>query len=92
MNQRRKEDLHNQIVQLYRGGYSKRGIARQLDISHHQVSCVLATHQSDRDQGSQTSLPRPKRKRASRLDEYEASLAQLLARYPNITEIGRAHV
>ena len=90
MNQRSREDLHNQIVQLYRGGYSKRGIARRLDISRHQVSRVLATHQSDRDQGSQTSLPRPKRKRASRLDEYEASLAQLLARYPNITAV-RAH-
>ena len=85
-----KEGLHNRIVQLHRGGGSLRGIARQLGISRHQVARVLAAHQADRDQGSRTSLPRPKQKRASSLDEYEERLAQLLARYPNITAV-RAH-
>ena len=67
-----------------------RRIARQLGMSRHQVARVLAAHQADRDDGSHTSLPRPKQKRASRLDEYEESLAQLLARYPDITAV-RAH-
>ncbi len=85
-----KEGLHNRIVQLHRQGMSIRGIARQLGISRHQVARVLAAHQADRDQGSRGALPRPKQKRASSLDEYQEQLAQLLARYPNITAV-RAH-
>jgi transposase len=85
-----KEGLHNRIVQLHRGGGSIRGIARQLGISRHQVARVLAAHQADREAGSRGALPRPKQKRASSLDEYEASLTQLLQRYPNITAV-RAH-
>lgn len=85
-----KEGLHNQIVQLHRGGRSIRGIARQLGISRHQVARVLAAHQADRDEGSRGALPKPKQKRASSLDEHEESLAQLLDRYPDITAV-RAH-
>ncbi len=82
--------LHNRIVQLYRGGGSIRGIARQLGISRHQVARVLAAHQADRAEGSRGELPRPKQKRASSLDEHEESLARLLERYPDITAV-RAH-
>ncbi len=90
MNKDSKEGLHNQIVQLHRGGGSIRGIARQLGISRHQVARVLAAHQADRDDGSRGALPRPKQKRASRLDEYEERLAEFLERYPDITAV-RAH-
>ena len=85
-----QEGLHNQIVQLYRGGGSVRSIARQLGISRHQVTRVLAAHRTDRDEGSRGALPRPKQTRASSLDAYQESLAQLLARYPDITAV-RAH-
>jgi transposase len=85
-----KEGLQNQMVQLYRGGSSIRGIARQLGISRHQVTRVLTAHRVDRDEGSRGELPRPKQKRASRLDEYEEPLGQLLERYPDITAV-RAH-
>ncbi len=85
-----KQGLHNQIVQLFGGGSSIRGIARQLGISRHQVARVLAAHQADRDEGSRGALPKPKQKRASSLDEHEESLAQLLDRYPDITAV-RAH-
>jgi transposase len=90
MTEESKEGLHNQIVQLHRGGASIRRIARQLGISRHQVARVLAAHQADRERGSRGALPRSKQKRASRLDEYEERLAQLVARYPNITAV-RAH-
>lgn len=85
-----KEGLHNQIVRLYRGGGSIRGIARQLGISRHQVARVLAAHRAGRDEGSRGALPRPKQKRASSLDEHEESLSQLVERYPDITAV-RAH-
>jgi len=85
-----KEGLHNQIVQWYRGGRSIRSIARKLGISRHQVTRVLTAHERDRNEGSRGGLPRPKQKRASGLDEYEAALCQLLERYPDITAV-RAH-
>ncbi len=84
------EALQNQIIQLYQGGRSIRGIARQLGISRHQVSRVLAGYHQDRQAGSRGALPPPKRKRSSRLDEYEAPLVQLLQRYPDLTAV-RAH-
>jgi len=85
-----KEGLHNEIVQFSRGGASIRSIARKLGISRHQVAGVLAAHAKDRAQGPRGELPQPKQKRASSLDEYEAGLAQLLERYPDITAV-RAH-
>jgi transposase len=85
-----KEGLHNRIVQLYRGGGSIRGIARQLGISRHQVARVLAAHRAERDEGSRGELPKPKQTRASSLDKYQEPLAQLLERYPDITAV-RAH-
>lgn len=85
-----KEGLHNRIVQLYHGGSSIRSIARQLGISRHQVASVLAAHHGDRQKGSRGELPRPRQKRASGVDEYQESLAQLLERYPDITAV-RAH-
>ena len=85
-----KEELHNEIVGLHSEGCSIRSIARRLGISRYQVARVLAAHRAGRDRGSPGALPKPKQKRASSLDEYEERLAQLLARYSNITAV-RAH-
>jgi len=85
------ENTISEIVRMWRGGSSKRRIARQLGISRHQVDRVIAAHVSGRREGTTANrLPRPKRKRASCLDDYESSLAQLLTRYPDITAV-RAH-
>lgn len=85
------ENTLNEIVRLWRGGSSRRRIARQLGISRYQVDRVIRAHEGGRREGTTADvLPRAKRKRASCLDDYEASLAQLRERYPDITAI-RAH-
>ena len=85
------ENTLNEIVRLWRGGSSRRRIARQLGISRYQVDRVIRAHEGGRREGTTADLlPRAKRKRASCLDDYEASLAQLRERYLEITAI-RAH-
>jgi len=85
------EQTLNEIVRLWRGGSSRRSIARQLGISRHQVQRVIQAHEDGRRKG--TPAPgrlRPKRRRARRLDAYETFLEQLWKRYPEITAV-RAH-
>jgi transposase len=85
------ENTVNEIVRMWRGGSSRRCIARRLGISRYRVGLVIEAHQGRRREGAPADgLPRPKRKRASCLDDYEASLVQLLERYPDITAV-RAH-
>ena len=85
------ENTISEIVRMWRGGSSKRGIARRLGISRHQVDRVIAAHVIGRREGTAPcGLPRPKGKRSSCLDVYESSLRRLLERYPDITAV-RAH-
>jgi transposase len=80
------DNLHNEIVRRYRAGSSMRRIARRLGISRYQVARVLAAHEGGRAEGS-SQLPKPKRRRASCLDDYEPTLRQLLKRYRDITAV-----
>ena len=81
-----KEELNNEVVHLHRGGCSIRQIAGRLGISRHQVSRILELHQQARTEGS-SCLPRPKRRRASCLDEHVPAMRQLVERYPDITAV-----
>ena len=80
------QDLHNEIVRLFHSGSSQRQIARRLGISRHQVARIVVAHETGRDQGA-LRLPEPPKTRASRLDDYEPQLAQLLERYADITAV-----
>ena len=85
------EETKNQIVRLRQGGSSIRAIARQLGLPRYRVAKALAAQHSARAEGEGAGgLPRAKQKRASCLDEHEAALVRLLARYPDITAV-RAH-
>jgi len=81
-----KEELHNEIIRLHRSGCSIRAIARRLGISRHQVSRILESHVRARAEGD-SQLSRPKKSRASCLDEHLSTLRQLLQRYPDITAV-----
>ena len=79
----------NEIIHRWRGGQSMRSIARELTISRWRVTSVIQQHQTLRDDPSagpaNSQLPAPASHYSSKLDEFEAKIGGLLARYPNIT-------
>jgi transposase len=77
--------LDNEIIHRRQKGQSIRGIARDLGVSRHRVCGVINEQQQAREVESLTpELPRPSAKRSSKLDDYEATIQRLLARYPNM--------
>jgi len=77
------EETRNEIVRLSYGGASRRRIARMLRVDRKTVAQVLADHENRR-----AGVPPPKRaRRASRLDPFQETIAQLLERYPDLTAV-----
>jgi transposase len=77
------EETRNEIVRLSYGGASRRRIARMLRVDRKTVAQVLADHENHR-----AGVPEPKRaRRASLLDPFEETIAQLLERYPDVTAV-----
>jgi transposase len=77
------EETRNEIVRLFYGGASRRRIARLLRVDRKTVAHVLAEHQNHR-----AGLAEPKRaRRASQLDPFQETIAQLLERYPDLTAV-----
>lgn len=82
------QPLRHEIVRRYHEGQSMRGIADDLGISRERVRRVLADHHQARSGGQPaSSLPAPRKKRKSKLDEYEDLMHKLLARYPRMTAV-----
>jgi transposase len=80
-------DLTLKIVALFHGGASMRRIARSLGVSRRTVSKALRLVEQARGTGPP---PRPKAARGSLLDAYGPAIADLLARYPDVT-VQRVH-
>lgn len=80
-------DLVSKIVALFHGGASVRRIARSLGVSRRTVDKALAQVEQARGAGP---APPAKAARGSLLDAYEPAIADLLARYPEIT-VERVH-
>jgi transposase len=83
-------DLVHKIVALSRGGASMRRIARSLGVSRRTVKKALAQVEQARGDGppegaARPAAARPAAARGSRLDAYDAAIADLLARYPDVT-------
>jgi transposase len=77
------EETRNEIVRLSYGGASRRRIARMLRVDRKTVAQVLADHENRRA-GVPESKPA---RRASLLDPFEETMAQLLERYPDLTAV-----
>ena len=77
------EETRNEIVRLLYGGASRRRIARMLRGDRKTVAQVLADHENRRA-GVPESKPA---RRASLLDPFEETIAQLLERYPDLTAV-----
>jgi len=78
-------DLIHKIVSLSQGGASMRRIARSLGVSRRTVKKALGQVEGARGSGPLQGPPRSAPARGSRLDAYDAAIAELLARYPDIT-------
>jgi len=78
-------EIDNEIIYRQQRGQSIRGIARDLGISRRRVSRTIRLQQQAREVESVTDeLPRPNKKRSSKLDDFEETIQRLLARYPDM--------
>ncbi|MEQ9410914.1 MAG: IS21 family transposase [Fuerstiella sp.] len=76
----------NEIIRRFYSGQSMRGIAHELHVSRKTVRRVIDEHKHQRTDGADSSeLPTPRQRRGSQVDEYEATIRELLKRYPDIT-------
>ncbi|XXY51987.1 IS21 family transposase [Sorangium sp. So ce269] len=83
---RTREELVLQLVTLHRQGLSSRAIARALGVSRNTVKALLAAHADARDKEHKAlPEPPPRAPRASKVDAHAARVAELMARYPDIT-------
>jgi transposase len=83
---RSRVELVHQLVTLARQGLSRRALARALGISRNTVRALLAAHGAQRETETPAVKARPTRApRVSKVDVFDARIAELLARYPDIT-------
>jgi transposase len=82
-------ELVSKIVALFHGGASVRRIALSLGVSRRTVIKALGQVEQARG-GAPESAPRTTTTRPSKLDAYEPVIADLLARYPDIS-VRRIH-
>jgi transposase len=74
-----------EIVTLFHGGESQRRIAQTLRIGRKAVRRVLELVEHACIDSAEQRPAQPEKRRPSLLDAFETTIADLLARYPNIT-------
>ena len=83
---RSREQLVHHIVTLARDGLSRRAITRAVGVSRNTVKAVLAAHEHSRETEHVALGPRLVRApRASKLDAFKPRVAELMARFADIT-------
>ncbi len=78
------EELRHEIIRRRLGGTPMRRIARELGLARETVHGVVRRWQAERA-GDGATGPLGRQRRSSQVDPYEATIRQLLARYPDIT-------
>lgn len=79
------DERAHEVVTLHRDGVSKRAIARALGLGRNTVRRLLARHEEERQDGAPLLKVKPPSGRRAKLDAHVAAIAELLARYPDIT-------
>jgi len=83
---RNPEELAHEVVLRAQQRMTMRAIGRALHIGRNRVRKILRAHQAARTGATPpTALPPPPAKRPSMLDEHAPFMADLLARFPDIT-------
>lgn len=85
MKWRTREELAHQAVTLAKQGETRRAIARALGVSRNTVRALLDAHEQGRDT-EHVAITSPSRApRPTKIDAYKPRVAELMARFPNIT-------
>lgn len=81
-----REELEHQVLMLAKQGVTARAIARALGVSRNTVRALRTAHETGRET-EQVAIPaRPSRApRPSKLDPWKPRVAELLARFVDIT-------
>jgi transposase len=83
---RSRQELVHQIVTLARAGTSRRAIARAVGVSRNTVKAVLRAHGVQREaEHSVLAPPPPRAPRPKKIDAFAPRVAELVARYADIT-------
>src|SRR5690606_41476887 len=83
---RSREEVAHEVVLLHRQGMSDRAIGRALRVGRNRVRKILRAHEAARDgAAAPTALPPAPVARPSMLDEHAGFIADLLARFPDMT-------
>jgi transposase len=83
---RTREELALQVALLAKQGEPRRAIARALGVSRNTVRSLLAVHAEDRATAHVAIPPRPTRApRAAKIDAWRPRVAELMARFADIT-------
>lgn len=83
---RTREELAHKVALLAKQGTTRRAIARALGVSRNTVRALLDAHQAGRETEHIAVERRPSRApRAQKLDPYKPRIAELIARFPDIT-------
>lgn len=81
-------ETRNEVIRLFHGGKSMRGIAKELGLSRVTVRRTLERHETERTHGpTHPDLPSPAERRGSLLDRFGGKIDELIARYPDITAV-----
>ncbi len=83
---RSPEELAHEVVMLHRQGMSDRAIGRALRVGRNRIRRILRAQEAARGgEAPPSALPPVPVKRSSVLDEHASFIANLLARFPDIT-------
>jgi transposase len=77
------QSTRNEVIRLWYGRASIRGIAKMLGIDRKTVARVLKEHIRARDGAAAA----PHKQHPSLLDPFQENITQLVDRYPNITAV-----
>jgi transposase len=83
---RTREELAHHVALLAQQGVLRRAIARALGISRNTVRTLLAAHEAGREaEHAALASPPPRTPRVAKVDAYKPRVAELIARFPDIT-------
>ncbi len=83
---RTREELAHQVALLAKQGVLRRAIARALGIGRNTVRALLAAHEAGREaEHAALASPPPRTPRAAKVDAHKPRVAELIARFPDIT-------